>query len=452
MKISWEEVKNEAAELLQKLIQFDTSNPPGNEIGAALFLADVAKQNGLTARVIETSPQRGNVLISYNNTFSSPLILLSHLDVVGANREEWEVDPFAGVIRDGVLWGRGTIDTKQLTIMELMVLLLLKRNQVELPNDIILMATADEESGSQYGLLKLLEEYDFIFKDAFVINEGGGFPIMVNHVPVYLCETGQKGMCQIRFRVKKPDSVNPYYFDNHVYVTSTELVKRITGCKWSGKIPDTTLSLLTQLLGLCGFTGEIDSPIEEKLNYLTPYISPLLVNLFKAMTENTMAVTIWNGGRRNKTLQGDSEVLVDCRILPGVTREEVEDKISEMVNGLEVEWEIESFREGYETNFVSTLFCSFNRVIEANIPGSILVPFISTGGSDSRLVSTHGANVYGFSPMLPDMTFERVLQLVHGVNERIPLDSLLFGIKVLYESIQYFYSKEGNEWPMKSTR
>lgn len=443
MSIAWEEVKKEATQILAKLIQFDTTNPPGNELIAANYLATIAEQHGLTAKVIETAPQRGNVIISLNDTYKDPLILLSHLDVVGAQREDWEEDPFAGVIKDDVLWGRGTIDTKQLTVMELMVLLLLKRNQIQLPNDIVLIATADEESGSTYGLIKLLEEYGQYFLHAPVINEGGGFPIMVGETPVYLCETGQKGMCQIRFNVKKQPHANPYYFNNHVLTTSAELVQRLVKTKWESEPPITTQYLIETLVGVSGQTHIQKLPYIDKVHHLSKNVSPFINKLLKAMSENTFAATIWNGGGRHSELLGDSEIFVDCRILPKVTMTMVEDKLRELTQGLDVEWTIESFREGYESDYRTPLFASFQAAMASNLPGSLVVPFISTGGSDSRFLAPYRSKVFGFSPMLPDMTFEKVLPMVHGINERIPLDSLLFGIKVLYESILN-YCKKGS--------
>ncbi|MED1860995.1 M20/M25/M40 family metallo-hydrolase [Brevibacillus reuszeri] len=167
---------------------------------------------------------------------SSSLLLLSHLDVVGADEKDWEVPPFSGEIVDDVLWGRGTIDTKQLTIMELMALILLKREKRVFAKDILLIATADEESGSTYGLLRLLDEYGEIFRGKHVISEGGGFPILVSGVPHYLCETGQKGNCQITFHVASSQST-PYYVDNQPMKAAAQLIQRVTKMRWASSSP-----------------------------------------------------------------------------------------------------------------------------------------------------------------------------------------------------------------------
>lgn len=448
MSIQWNLVKNEAATYLQKLIQINTTNPPGNELAAARYLAELARENGLHAEIQETAEGRGNLLISYQQRVaqaleapeSSSLLLLSHLDVVGADEWDWEHGPFSGEIVDDVLWGRGTIDTKQLTIMELMALILWKRENRTFPKDILLVATADEESGSTYGLLELLKTHGELFRDKHVISEGGGFPILVNGIPHYLCEAGQKGICQITFHVEKSHS-SPYYVDNRPMHTAAKLVQRITQFRWAEEPPKTTRYLLDQLLQSCQLEEASTATLAEKLRLLQPHVSPFMANVLRAMTENTMAPTIWKGGRLARQPQGETIICVDCRLLPGVTREMVEQKLAQLVQDLPVSWQIESFAQGYETDFESPLFDGFDRKVRAEIAGSKVVPFIATGSSDGRHLLPYRSRVFGFSPMLPDVTFEKVLPLVHGVNERIPLDSLVFGVKILYEAIGQFMAK-----------
>ncbi|CAM3618273.1 M20/M25/M40 family metallo-hydrolase [Brevibacillus invocatus] len=448
MSIQWNLVKTEAATYLQKLIQINTTNPPGNELEAARYLAELARENGLHAEIQETAEGRGNLLISYQQSAaqaleapeSSSLLLLSHLDVVGADEHDWEHGPFSGEIVDDVLWGRGTIDTKQLTIMELMALILLKRENRTFPKDILLVATADEESGSTYGLLELLKTHGELFRNKHVISEGGGFPILVNGIPHYLCETGQKGICQITFHVEKSQST-PYYVDNRPMHAAAKLVRRITQFRWAEETPKTTRYLLDALLQSCQLGEASSTPLAEKLRLLQPHVSPFMDNVLRAMTENTMAPTIWKGGRLARQPQGETVICVDCRLLPGVTREMVEKKLAQLVLDLPVTWQIESFAQGYETDFEGPLFDWFDRKVRAEIAGSKVVPFIATGSSDGRHLLPYRSRVFGFSPMLPDVTFEKVLPLVHGVNERIPLDSLVFGVKILYEAIGQFMAE-----------
>ncbi|MGM0837272.1 MAG: M20/M25/M40 family metallo-hydrolase [Bacillota bacterium] len=434
--MDWMSVKEEATLYLQRLIQFDTSNPSGNELPAAEYLAGLAHENGLLARVEETGKNRGNLIISYNGTFHKPIILLSHLDVVPARRQDWSVDPFAGEIIDDVLWGRGTIDTKQLTIMHLMTLFLLKRSGVVFPFDLVLVSTADEENGSELGLKALLPMYEGLFKNSYVLNEGGGFPVTIQDHHYYLCETGQKGVCRIRLSFPKKIEQNPYFPVQEELKLASTIIQEFASLTLPGDAPHTTKRLIETLTaGVQDETETSSLSHEDRLLLLKPYVSPFLYQLFRAMSETTFTVTKWNGGRKSKELQGDSEIFLDCRIIPGISKEEIESELQRLIAGRDIEFEIQSFEEGYESTFESSLFEQMNIVLQGYIPNATVVPFLSVGSNDGRHVKHLQSKVYGFSPMLPDMTFERVLPMVHGVDERLPLESLKFGIQVLYETL-----------------
>ncbi|HIC94749.1 MAG TPA: M20/M25/M40 family metallo-hydrolase, partial [Anaerolineae bacterium] len=177
-EINWTAVREEVTGYLRHLVRFDTTNPPGNETPAARYLAGILEGAGFEVTLLESAPGRGNLIARLEGTGEErPLLLLSHLDVVPAEREEWERDPFGGELVDGYIWGRGTVDTKQLTAMELMVLLLLKREGFVPRRDIILAATADEEMGGRYGLGWLLETHPQLLDCEYAINEGGGIGI-----------------------------------------------------------------------------------------------------------------------------------------------------------------------------------------------------------------------------------------------------------------------------------
>ncbi|NMH74349.1 M20/M25/M40 family metallo-hydrolase [Bacillus sp. RO2] len=434
--MDWKSVKEEATLYLQRLIQFDTSNPSGNELPAAEYLALLANENGLLARVEETGTNRGNLIVSYNGTFHKPIILLSHLDVVPARKQDWSVDPFAGEIIDDVLWGRGTIDTKQLTIMHLMTLILLKRNGVVFPFDLVLVSTADEENGSELGLKALLPKYEGMFKNSYVLNEGGGFPITIRDHHYYLCETGQKGVCRIRLSFPKKIEQNAYFPVQEELKMASTIIKEIALLNLPGELPFTTKSLIETLTSSVQDVTKIKFlSHEEQLLLLKPYVSPFLYQLFRAMSETTFTVTKWNGGRKYKELQGDSEIFLDCRTIPGISKKEIESELERLIAGRDIKFEIQSFEEGYESTFESKLFEQMNIVLQGYIPNATIVPFLSVGSNDGRHVKHLQSKVYGFSPMLPDMTFERVLPMVHGVDERLPLESLKFGIQVLYGTL-----------------
>jgi acetylornithine deacetylase/succinyl-diaminopimelate desuccinylase-like protein len=439
-------IQQEATEMLRKLIRINTTNPQGNELEAVRFIASVAEQDGIPYEIMETAPGRGNILLKLQGRKSGPpLIMLSHLDVVGANAEEWKYPPFEGMIADGYLWGRGTVDTKQLTAMELMTMLLLARRHVVPERDVYMIATADEESGSVYGLKALLETHGELFRDADVISEGGGFPILVNGKVFYLCEVGQKGLSQVKFTYKRTPNANPFYPENTGIRTFGELIRRIANNKWEGDIPATTVKLLDQLMQTCG--EETDFPVPEQAEYLKSKISPLFANMIKAMTESTIALTMWHGGRKRRDLVGEYEAMADVRLLPGVSREDVERKLAELCEGLPIDWEILSYQPGYDSGCEGALFDRFCSVIPQMIEGAAVVPFIATGSSDGRYLKEYNSRVYGFSPVLAeDMTFEQAVTMVHGINERISCDSIGFGATTLFQAVlQYCTGGENRD-------
>ncbi len=189
------EVTEEVTSFLSGLIKINTTNPPGNEIKAAKYVAEDLKKDGFKCDLYESSPGRGSVVTRLKGTGEKPsLLLLSHLDVVAANPKEWSVDPFSGLVEDGFVWGRGALDMKGMTAVEAMALKLLKRNKMKLKGDIILAATADEEKGGEAGAGWLVQNHLDKVKADYVLNEGGGTAIPVNGKTVYTIQTAEKGI------------------------------------------------------------------------------------------------------------------------------------------------------------------------------------------------------------------------------------------------------------------
>ena len=203
MGIDWKSVEKEVTGYLQDLLRFDTTNPPGNEILCAKYIADVLKHEGLDAPVTESEPGRGNVTATLRGGDEPTLMLLGHTDVVAAEPDKWSRDPFGGDLHDGCVWGRGALDMKNMVAVELMVFLLLKRQGIELNRDVIYAATADEEAGKgNHGIGWLIENHPEQVDARYVITEGGGADFFVNGKRFYTCQTGQKGIFRFRLVAK----------------------------------------------------------------------------------------------------------------------------------------------------------------------------------------------------------------------------------------------------------
>ncbi|MGW8289280.1 MAG: M20/M25/M40 family metallo-hydrolase, partial [Candidatus Bathyarchaeia archaeon] len=189
------EVEDEVTRFLSEPSQINTTNPPGNETAAAKYVAESLGREGFECDLFEASPERGNVITRLKGTGEKPnLLLLSHLDVVAADAKEWSVDPFGGIVRDGFVWGRGALDMKGMTAIEVMVMKLLKRNGVALKGDVILAATADEERGGMSGADYLLRNYPEKILAPYVLNEGGGAAMPTRNGNVFTVQTAEKGV------------------------------------------------------------------------------------------------------------------------------------------------------------------------------------------------------------------------------------------------------------------
>jgi len=418
------------AQVMKDLIRFDTSNPPGNEMCVLDYLSSLLKSFGAQVAIQSLAKgRRGNLVahIPGENHGLSPLVLLSHVDVVPADASRWRFPPFEAIESEGYIYGRGAIDTKQLTVMELIAFLALHRGN-QLSRDVYLVATGDEECGSELGLKSLLSGSvvldghevagNDIFRGACVLSEGGGFPIETGEQTLYLLETGQKGCGQVEFTFREPGSI--YLAGNGTLLRATGLVQQLYETKLDCRVTPT----------LEGFEAELCSALTCSPQDLTRHLSPMMGNILTAMRSNTITPTLMQGA-------GLREVTVTCdtRLLPGYGLSYLESTVRPLAEKWGAELRIISFSEGYESEAGNTLHlledCLQEELPQPRKPVA-LVPFLSMGSSDGRFLQPLGASVYGFSPVLPwDMTFDQAVRMVHGVDERIHRDSLDFGCRVL---------------------
>jgi len=426
--ICWESVKKEAADYLSQLIQINTSNPPGNELHAIEFIKEIAHNNGLYTDIQITAPNRGNIIVSLTNEYCDPIVLLSHVDVVPAKESDWEVPPFSGQVINDVLWGRGAIDAKQLTITHLMVLILLKRNNITLDKNILMIATSDEENGSDFGLKRLIQERECLFHNSIVFNEGGGFPIVINEQPYYLVEMGQKGVARFKITVSNGKQSNAYLPNNNSIKEINHIIERIKNIEIDEQLPKVTKKMFEIISEGEGFPFS-----KNNVNDFLKRVPVHLKDMFSAMMGTTFSITRWHGGRKHPDVNDRMEIFVDCRTHPMVDRATMETYLEKIVKNSGATYELVSFDQGYEMVIDHTKLKIFEQGLHSEVDNAVIVPYLSIGSSDSRLLPTSQTEVYGYCPMLPDMPFNKVIQMVHGVNERIPLESLRFGIKNMYE-------------------
>lgn len=426
-------MKIEPVEMLKRLIRINTANPPGNEKELLNLLAEILDESHIEYIFQETMPDRGNLLAwlpAQVEKPEAPLLLLSHVDVVDAKEEQWLYPPFEAIETGGYIYGRGTIDSKHLTVMEYFAFLNLKNQGIKRHRPVYFLATSDEESGSTYGLQwflsheimangKLMKGSDLI-KDSDVISEGGGFPIIVGKKEWYLCESGQKTCATVVFKVRSQKADSPFFKNTDGMERAMGLVNEIGAMK----LEERTLATVQNFEKTTAGQG-----LNERME-----------KLLYAMKHNSITVTMITGTDGNEI-----EITCDVRLLPGYSKEYLENLLAQLSQKWECDYEITNFASGYENQPEGRVLEILEEATLHNLGKTKeqvgILPFVSTGSSDGHYLT--GARVYGYSPVLSwDMTFDSALQMVHGINERIHKESLIFGCEVLKEAVEKLVGKE----------
>jgi len=444
-----EETRKEITALLRDLIRIDTTNPPGNETEAAEYLAKTLEKDGFTCELLESKPGRGNVITRIKGSGKKPnLLLLSHLDVVAANPKEWSVDPFAGVIKDGFVWGRGALDMKSMTAIEVMIMKLLKRRNVRLKGDVLLAATADEEKGGEAGAGWLTRMYrEKIWAD-YVISELGGLAVPVDGKNMYTVQTAEKGIVWFKVKAKGTPGHGsiPGAADNAIVRMNQVVEKLESYCPRITLLPTvkeyltemakehrTARGALTSLLQNPANADKALRELAEKDKFLAEEI--------RVKLKMTITPTMIHGGVKENVIPSECEAVFDCRILPNQTVAEVINQIKSMlkkVDSEKLEFDVIHVAEPSESPLHTALYEEIVSALKEFDSDCSVAPDMLTGGSDSRFLRKMGAICYGFQPMQADMPYGEIKKAMHGIDERISIDNLVFGTSVLYRVVERF--------------
>ncbi len=443
LDVSWKELGEEATRLLSDLLRIDTTNPPGNERPAAEYLQKYLAREGIESEILEKAPGRSNVLARLEGSRPGPtLMLLSHTDVVPAtNPDSWRYPPFSGEIAEGFVWGRGALDMKSMTAIEAVVFTLFKRLELDFAGELIYLAVADEEMGGTYGAKFLAEEHADRIKADYVLNEGGGMPLQLGDKTFYTVDTVEKGLWWVKVRVKGTAGHGSVPHDDNPLVKSARFIDRIAGEKFPKMISPSVRAFFEkvgeafgearrQLVSL--LVSQEDKPdLEELKRHLqgTP-MNPYLVNAF---IRTTCSPTKIQAGLKENVIPDSCEFVLDFRYVPGYSREQVEETMRSIADDLGIAIEIETIQHHRASE--SPIDTDFYRIIEETVreelPGAEAVPYLLTGATDSRFLREIGAVAYGFHPLSTRMSLAERAQLIHNDNERIDLESLELGVRLL---------------------
>ena len=425
------ELENETILFCQEMIQIPSVNHGegrGDEKAIAQYVAGKLTEVGIECELIETAPNRVNVVakILGSDTSRPGLVLHGHLDVVPANASDWSGDPFSGEIKDGFIWGRGAVDMKDMDAMILATVRMWQRVGYKPPRNILLAFFADEEAGSDYGSRWLVKNRPELF-DGYseAVSEVGGFSLTITGGHrLYLVEAAQKGINWMKLSAKGTAGHGSFINPDNAVTKVADAVSRIGNYEWPQLETKTSGLLFRKIAQLTG-----DKYDQKNVKPLLKHLGGA-VKMLGATISNTANPTMLEAGYKVNVIPQSASAVVDGRFLPGY-----EDQLQETIKRLagdEIEVEILTRDIALEVEFAGPLVDAMCKAITGEDKEGIPVPYLMSGGTDNKALSDLGIIGYGFSPLrLPEnLDF---FALFHGVDERVPIDGLKFGVRVLYE-------------------
>ncbi|MDQ6636577.1 MAG: M20/M25/M40 family metallo-hydrolase [Candidatus Dormibacteraeota bacterium] len=418
--------EDEVVDLCRELLRFDTSNPTSNEEAAADWVAEKLREVGLQPQLLAAEPGRTNVVARLPGADRERpgLVAHSHLDVVPAVATDWRQPPFAGVIADGELWGRGALDMKSTCAMYLAAMRAYARSGRRPARDVVIAFTADEEAGSRLGMAWLVKDQPRLFHNCSeAVSEIGGFSVsLAGDQRLYPIQTAEKGGLQLVLRASgragHASILNP---DNPI--------PRL--CAAVARLTETVQPLLyieasrSFLKGVAELLGE---PLDEARPELLTRHLESLGPMVESSLRNTIQATIFNAGYKNNVVPGEATVRLDCRVVPGHRAGVVEE--IDRIAGPGITVEVEMAGDGVEVPYQGRTFEAMQEALRSEDPGAVILPYCMSGGTDGRFLAQIGINSFGFSPLRLPEGFN-FTGLIHSADERVPVEGLRFGARVV---------------------
>jgi acetylornithine deacetylase/succinyl-diaminopimelate desuccinylase-like protein len=440
---------SETARITRDLIRFNTSNygegRSEGETEAAEYVAAHLTELGLRPEVIEAAPGRTSVIARVEGSYATPvdtsrsprpaLVVHGHLDVVPADPANWSVDPFGGEVHDGMLWGRGAVDMKNMDAMILTALREILDHGGQPNRDLIIAFFADEENGGAFGSHHLVTHRPDIFHGATeAISEVGGYSVDIAGQRAYLLQTGEKALVWIRLRTRGTAAHGSRVIHDNAVTKLAEAVATLGRANWPVHLTDTTAHLLRELCRLMGVDPTSigsDGSGAEQLMLRTGTAAGFLTATLRTTTNPTHL----KAGYKHNVIPDTAEALIDIRTLPG-EEDAVLAEVRELI-GADVEIEVVTRDVGLENPFSGALVEAMVSTLHNLDPEAHVLPYLLSGGTDNKALSELGITGYGFAPLrLPaDLDFPAMF---HGVDERVPLDALDFGHRALSDLLSSY--------------
>lgn len=433
----------EAEGWLADLIKINTTNPPGNEQATAKYIAAVLEKEGITPELLETAPGRTAVVARLRSAAlpdpARAFLIVAHMDVVGVDRSKWSVDPFGAVIKDGYLYGRGAIDDKGMLAANLAAFIALKRSGGRVNRDVIFLATTDEEQGGDASIKMLIAKYWDKFAAGFAINEGGRVVLKDGKVQYVAVQASEKVAVDVAVIARGPSGHASLPTKDNAVVHLAAAVSKIGA--YSAPVHFTTIvrRYFEQLAAIeddeiAKWIRSLDTPDRgEHAQRVIAEANPL----WNAMMRDTIAPTMLTAGVRANVIPSEARAILNVRLLPGDTIDVVVGELTKLVNDPQIRFEVQpdAGLAAPPSSLESECYATISKVASQEFPNAAVLPFMSSGATDSAQLRLHNVQAYGLSPF--PLT-EEDSRRMHADDERIPLVSFDKGVAFITRLVAEF--------------
>ena len=426
-------------EILQNLIRFDTTNPPGNEAACVAYINSLLKDAGFETTILSRTPSRTNLIARLKGQGSAPpFMLYGHVDVVTTAGQAWTHPPFEAKLVDDCVWGRGALDMKGAIAMMLSAFLRAKAEGLSPAGDVVLAILSDEEAGGDYGARFLVENHPQLFKGIrYAIGEFGGTRIHFSGKKLYPIMVSEKQICWMKATVRGPGGHGSFPMRGGAMAKLARLLQQLEQRRLPVHVVPTARQMIEGMASAFSFPASL---ILRQL--LNPVLTDKLLRLLgtkakglEPMLRNTVNATIVRGGEKINVIPSEIALELDGRLLPGYGPDDMMAELRRIV-GEDVELELVRHDPGTAEPDMG-LFDMLAGILREADPGAHPFPTLLPGVTDGRHFSRLGIQTYGFTPMNSPQGHD-LLQLAHAANERIPVESLEFGANAIYKALRLY--------------
>jgi acetylornithine deacetylase/succinyl-diaminopimelate desuccinylase-like protein len=436
---------DEAQGWLGDLVRINSVNPPGNEAVVAKYISAIFQKEGISNEVIEMAPGRSIVIARLQaGPLADPtnaLLLVAHQDTVGVDTKKWTVDPFAANIRDGYMYGRGSIDDKAMLAANLATMVQLKRSGARLARDVIFLSTDDEEQGGSASIKVTIQKYWDKIACAYALNEGGRVMMKDAKVQYVGVQASEKVAYNVTVTATGSSGHGSLPKPDNAVVHLAAAVEKLGTYQVPAQPSTITLRYFEQLAKV------EDDEIAKWMRALEqPGRADLAVRhlsdespMWNSMLRDTIAPTILQAGVRVNVVPSEATANLNIRMLPGHSIEELMGQFTKLVNDPQIKFQLapDSGENAPPSDLTTPLYQTIERLTPQDFPGAITVPLLGTGATDSASLRLHKVQAYGLEPF---PMIESDSSRVHGDDERIPVDSFHKGVVFLYHVVSDFAS------------